>query len=56
MPWYTITDRFDADFGVNELHGHNVFFRDREVERDLRKMKTAPAGANGENDERHHER
>jgi len=27
MPWYTITDSFDADFGVNEWHGHNVFFR-----------------------------
>lgn len=30
MPWYTITDRFDADFGVDEWHGHNVFFRDGE--------------------------
>ena len=28
MPWYTITDSFDADFGVDEWHGHNVFFRD----------------------------
>jgi predicted dithiol-disulfide oxidoreductase (DUF899 family) len=28
MPWYTITDGFDADFGVAEWHGHNVFFRD----------------------------
>jgi predicted dithiol-disulfide oxidoreductase (DUF899 family) len=28
MPWYTITDSFDADFGVGEWHGHNVFFRD----------------------------
>lgn len=28
MPWYTITDSFDADFGVNEWHGTNVFFRD----------------------------
>ena len=28
MPWYTITDGFDADFGVDEWHGHNVFFRD----------------------------
>jgi predicted dithiol-disulfide oxidoreductase (DUF899 family) len=28
MPWYTITDSFDADFGVDEYHGHNVFFRD----------------------------
>ncbi len=28
MPWYTITDSFDADFGVHEWHGHNVFPRD----------------------------
>jgi len=28
MPWYTITDSFDKDFGVDEWHGHNVFFRD----------------------------
>ena len=28
MPWYTITDSFDADFGVDQLHGHNVFTRD----------------------------
>ena len=28
MPWYTITDSFDADFGVDEWHGHNVFIRD----------------------------
>jgi predicted dithiol-disulfide oxidoreductase (DUF899 family) len=27
MPWYTITDTFDADFGVDEWHGTNVFFR-----------------------------
>jgi predicted dithiol-disulfide oxidoreductase (DUF899 family) len=27
MPWYTLTDSFDADFGVDEWHGHNVFFR-----------------------------
>src|SRR5215831_11097275 len=25
MPWYTITDSFDKDFGVDEWHGHNVF-------------------------------
>jgi predicted dithiol-disulfide oxidoreductase (DUF899 family) len=30
MPWYTITDGFDSDFGVNEWHGHNVFFREGE--------------------------
>jgi predicted dithiol-disulfide oxidoreductase (DUF899 family) len=30
MPWYTITDSFDTDFGVDEWHGHNVFFRDGE--------------------------
>ena len=28
MPWYTLTDGFDADFGVDEWHGTNVFFRD----------------------------
>ena len=28
MPWYTITDSFDKDFGVDEWHGHNVFYRD----------------------------
>jgi predicted dithiol-disulfide oxidoreductase (DUF899 family) len=28
MPWYTMTDTFDADFGVDEWHGTNVFFRD----------------------------
>ena len=28
MPWYTITDEFDKDFGVDEWHGHNVFIRD----------------------------
>jgi predicted dithiol-disulfide oxidoreductase (DUF899 family) len=31
MPWYTITDSFDADFGVDEWHGTNVFFRDGET-------------------------
>jgi predicted dithiol-disulfide oxidoreductase (DUF899 family) len=30
IPWYTITDDFDADFGVDEWHGHNVFIRDGE--------------------------
>jgi predicted dithiol-disulfide oxidoreductase (DUF899 family) len=28
MPWYTITDSFDVDFGVHEWHGHNAFIRD----------------------------
>ena len=28
MPWYTLTDTFDADFGVDEWHGHNAFIRD----------------------------
>jgi predicted dithiol-disulfide oxidoreductase (DUF899 family) len=28
IPWYTITDDFDADFGVDEWHGHNAFIRD----------------------------
>jgi predicted dithiol-disulfide oxidoreductase (DUF899 family) len=28
MPWYTLTDGFDTDFGVDRWHGTNVFFRD----------------------------
>ena len=28
MPWFTLTDSFDADFGVDEWHGTNVFYRD----------------------------
>jgi predicted dithiol-disulfide oxidoreductase (DUF899 family) len=28
MPWYSITDDFDADFDVDEWHGTNAFFRD----------------------------
>ena len=28
MPWYTLTDEFDADFGVGEWHGTNAFIRD----------------------------
>jgi predicted dithiol-disulfide oxidoreductase (DUF899 family) len=28
IPWYTITDEFDADFGVREWHGTNAFIRE----------------------------
>ena len=28
IPWYTITDDFDRDFGVDEWHGHNAFIRE----------------------------
>jgi predicted dithiol-disulfide oxidoreductase (DUF899 family) len=28
IPWYTITDSFDADFDVREWHGTNAFYRD----------------------------
>ena len=28
MPWYTVTDSFDWDFGVGEWHGTNAFIRD----------------------------
>src|SRR6267143_2717708 len=28
MPWYTITDSFDSDFGVDQWHGHNAFIRE----------------------------
>jgi predicted dithiol-disulfide oxidoreductase (DUF899 family) len=27
IPWFTLTDDFDADFGVGEWHGTNVFIR-----------------------------
>jgi predicted dithiol-disulfide oxidoreductase (DUF899 family) len=27
VPWYTITDSFDVDFGVDEWHGTNAFIR-----------------------------
>jgi predicted dithiol-disulfide oxidoreductase (DUF899 family) len=27
IPWYTVTDDFDADFGVAEYHGTNAFIR-----------------------------
>ena len=30
VPWYTLTDEFDLDFGVDEWHGTNVFHRDDE--------------------------
>ncbi len=28
IPWYTMTDNFDADFEVDEWHGTNAFIRD----------------------------
>jgi predicted dithiol-disulfide oxidoreductase (DUF899 family) len=28
MPWFTMTDEFDADFGVDEWHGTNAFIRE----------------------------
>lgn len=28
IPWYTITDEFDMDFGVDEWHGTNAFIRE----------------------------
>jgi predicted dithiol-disulfide oxidoreductase (DUF899 family) len=28
IPWYSLTDSFDADFGVDEWHGTNAFLRD----------------------------
>jgi predicted dithiol-disulfide oxidoreductase (DUF899 family) len=28
VPWYTITDAFDADHGVDEWHGTNAFIRE----------------------------
>jgi predicted dithiol-disulfide oxidoreductase (DUF899 family) len=28
IPWYTLTDDFDTDFGVGDWHGTNAFIRD----------------------------
>jgi predicted dithiol-disulfide oxidoreductase (DUF899 family) len=28
VPWYTLTDDFDGDFGVDEWHGTNAFLHD----------------------------
>ena len=28
IPWFTLTDHFDADFDVGEWHGTNAFIRD----------------------------
>lgn len=28
VPWYTLTDDFEVDFGVDEMHGTNVFLRE----------------------------
>jgi predicted dithiol-disulfide oxidoreductase (DUF899 family) len=28
MPWFTLTDDFDKDFGVDEWHGTNAFIRE----------------------------
>lgn len=28
IPWYTLTDEFDADMGVDQWHGTNAFIRD----------------------------
>jgi len=30
IPWFSLTDEFDADFDVDEWHGTNVFIRDEE--------------------------
>ena len=30
IPWFTLTDSFDADHDVDEWHGTNVFYRDDE--------------------------
>jgi predicted dithiol-disulfide oxidoreductase (DUF899 family) len=30
IPWFTLTDDFDANFGVDEWHGTNAFIRDGE--------------------------
>ena len=28
IPWYSLTDDFDKDFGVDKWHGHNALIRD----------------------------
>ena len=28
IPWFTLTDDFDKDFGVDQWHGHNAFIRE----------------------------
>ena len=28
IPWFTLTDDFDKDFGVDQCHGHNAFIRE----------------------------
>src|SRR5437588_444675 len=33
MPWYTITDSFDVDLGVDQWHGHNAFIREGELKK-----------------------
>ncbi len=43
IPWYTITDSFDVDFGVGEYHGTNAFIRDGE--RVLRRASRTSGGA-----------
>lgn len=30
IPWFTLTDDFDSDFGVGEWHGTNAFIRDED--------------------------
>jgi len=30
IPWYTMTDSFDSDFGVDQWYGYNAFIRDGE--------------------------
>ncbi|WP_329339276.1 DUF899 domain-containing protein [Streptomyces sp. NBC_00663] len=31
IPWYTLTDDFDTDFGVNDWHGTNAFIHDADT-------------------------
>ena len=31
IPWYTITDDFDADFDVDQWHATNAFYREDDV-------------------------
>ena len=56
IPWYTLTDDFDADFGVGEWHGTNAFVRDGDtIYQDLLRQRPRRRG-DGEHLElpRHH--
>ena len=56
IPWYTLTDDFDADFDVDEWHGTNAFLRDETTASTARTSSTSAATSAGQHVElpRHH--